>query len=414
MRRPDRGLIVKLSAAGLVIAIGVSLWALGDGAPAGSATVQVRDAAQLKAALAGLRGGERIELAPGAYGRLDFSKHSFSQPVTIAGPADGGRARFDALQIAESRGIRLERVEIGTDQPASDGAYARIQGSQAVVLADCHVHGSLDGDPRNDGLGVLIDKSSDVTVSGCDLEQLQIGVIVRRAERVRVLGNHMHGIRSDGVMSAAAEQLEIASNYITDFTPAEGDHADGIQLQNVNVDRGTTGVVISDNVIMQGAGRGLQGIWISDGATHPHRDVTVTNNLIYISDMYNGIGLSGVDGARVSNNTVVSPASDEMTAWIRVQDATNVRLENNISDRLIARGTVTGLTRKDNLFFVGRATPACLFPRLDAKAQATPADFVVAGVGFQAGPRTHPMLKLAALPAPRANAARRCAGQTEQ
>lgn len=405
---------MKLFATGVMMAAGLALWSSAENRAATAQGQPIRGAGELQAALARARGGEHFRLAAGEYGRLDLNKRRFAQPVIIQGPDGSARAHFDSVRILESAGLRLQGVEIGTNQPAADGAYARIQESEQIELAAVHVHGSRDGNPRNDGLGVHVDHSSDITISGSDLEEVQTGVMIRRGDRVRVIGNHIHTIRSDGVMAAASEQLEISGNYISDFLPDPQDHADGIQLQNVGVNRGTTGVTIADNVIMQGAGEGVQGIWISDGEPLRHRDLTITNNLIYINRMYNGIGLNDVENARVVGNTVVSEPGDEMTAWIRVNNATGVLLERNISDRLIVQDKVTGMTRTDNMFFVGRATPRCLFPRLGAKADATPADFVVADIGFQLNDRVHPLARaLAAQPLPRATARKKCAGQTQ-
>jgi hypothetical protein len=419
MSSPDRGLIMKLSATGLLIASGLALiWAAAEDRSALAAgkdgLIHVQPG-QLDGALARARGGEHFRLAPGSYGRLELRGRRFAQPVTISGATGAALPRLDTVRVVDSSGLRLQGLEIGTDQPAADGAFVRIQESSDVVLDGAHVHGSLDGDPRNDGIGVHIADSGDVTISGSELQQVTVGVMVKGAQRVRVLQNRIHGVQSDGVISAAVDQFEIAGNYISDFTPAAGDHPDGIQLHNVNVDRGTTGVVIADNVIMQGRGAGLQGIWISDGDRHPHRDVTVANNLIYVNEMYNGIGINDVQGAQVIGNTVVSAADDAMTAWIRVENSSNVRLENNISDRLIVRGAATGLTRAGNMFFTGRATPECLFPRLNAKAEASPSDFVVTGLGFQPGPKLHPSLRsLAPCPLARREAARRCSGAFEE
>jgi nitrous oxidase accessory protein NosD len=407
---------LKLFAIGIMITASLALfWSSPEdrAAIAPSGEQLVRDAGELQAALVRARGGERLRLAPGEYGRLDLYQRRFAQPVVVQGPDGPARAHFDTVRIVESAGIRMERIEIGSDRPAADGAYARIQESERIELAGVHVHGSRDGNPRNDGLGVHVDHSSDVTIGGSDLEEVQIGVIIRRSDRVKVVGNHIHTIRSDGVMAAASEQLEISGNYISDFLPDPQDHADGIQLQNVGVNRGTTGVTIADNVIMQGAGEGVQGIWISDGEPLRHRDLTITNNLIYINRMYNGIGLNDLENARVVDNTVVSEPDDEMTAWIRVQNATGVHLERNISDRLLVQDKVTGMTRTDNMFFVGRATPKCLFPRLGAKAAAAPADFVVADIGFQINDRVHPLARTGAQPLARASARKKCAGQVE-
>ncbi len=419
MRSPDRGFIVTLSAAGLLTATALAMaWTMtDDGAAAAAATdraIVVRDAAQLARTIANARDGTRITLAPGEYGRLVIRGRQFAQPIIIQGPAGPARARFDVVRVVDSRGVRLDGIEVAMPQPAADGAYVRIQGSQSITLANAYVHGSLDGDPRNDGLGVHLADSTDVTVSGGDLEQLQVGVMIKGVQGARVIGNRIHGIRTDGVISAAAETLEISGNYITDFTPNPADHADGIQLHNRGVDRGTTSVVIADNVIMQGKGAGVQGIWISDGDVFPHRDLTITNNLVYINGMYNGIGLNHVQGARVTNNTVVSDPGDAMQAWIRVQNSSGVVLERNISDKLLLQKNITGLVRRDNMFFTGRATPKCLFPKLNAGAAAMAGDFAVAELGFQPGPKVHPTARAStgAVPAG-GRAAQRCAGQTE-
>jgi hypothetical protein len=415
MDGPDRGLIVKLSVLGVLLASGFAwFWGAGDSVAAGpDGVIQVRSAGELAAALNGAKGGERIRLAPGDYGVVKIHGRRFAKPVTIAGAAGGARPRFEALRVAGSSGLRLERLEIGADQPISDGAYVRIQDSQDVVLDQAHVHGSRDGNPQNDGIGVHLVGGSDIALSGSELEELQVGVMIKQVDRAKVAGNHIHTVQADGVIAAATEGLEVSGNYITNFRPRPGDHSDGIQLHNTRTERGTADAVISDNVIMQGSGERLQGIWISDGTVHRHRNITVANNLIYISDYYNGIGLAQVDGARVVNNTVVSQDDDKETAWIRMTDVTNATLERNVSDLLFPPNEVTGLVQTDNMFFSQRTSPRCLFPKLNAGPGATVADLVVAELGFQPGPRMHPLLRAQApaQPLARAAAKKKCAGQ---
>lgn len=416
MSGPDRGLIVKLSVLGLLFASGAALlWGSGGSVAAGpDGALHVRDAGQLAATLSSASGGERIVLAPGNYGTLRVSSRKFAKPVSISGPTEGSRARFDAVRVNDTSGLRLAGLEVGADQPIADGAYVRFQDSTDIVFDGAHVHGSRDDNPQNDGIGVHVVGGSDVTVSGSELENVQVGVMIKHGDRVHVLGNHIHLVQADGVIAAGTEGLEVAGNYITDFRPLPDDHSDGIQLHNTRTDRGTADAVISDNVIMQGSGERLQGIWISDGQPFRHRNISVVNNLVYISDYYNGIGLFQVDGARITGNTVLSQDDDKETAWIRLGDVTGAVLERNVSDLLFPPKDAPGLVQKDNVFFTQRTSPKCLFPKLNAGKAAAVADLVVADIGFQPGPRMHKLLRttMPALP-PRAAALKRCAGQYE-
>lgn len=397
---------MKLTSLGFLTAAGLlTLWAGGDWRYAmaalqvqgGAGEIRVRDASQLQVALDRAQGGERIRLAPGSYGTVLIRDRQFARAITLIGGEGSERPRLDTLRISASRNVRVEGVEIGTDQPAGDGAYARIQDSRDIALVGSHVHGSLDGDPANDGVAVHVIGSTDVTLEKLEVEEAHVGVMVATSDTVRIAGNLLHRLRSDGIMSAGSDGVTITGNYITDFSPNAADHSDAIQFHNAGVPKGSDRLVIADNVIMQGKGGRMQGIWISDGQTFPHRNVTITNNLIYINDYYNGIGLNQVEGALVTDNTILSEPGDKETAWVRVRNASNIRLERNVGDYLFVQENVVGLTQADNLFFPKDGSPRCLFEGLGRGAVATIADLTMSDLGFRPGDRVHPRARVAKL-----------------
>src|SRR3546814_3019364 len=63
------------------------------------------------------------------------------------------------------------------------GKAIALYGSSSISLSNVRAYGSLDGNPQNDGLGIYIQGSSGITVSGLNFPELHRGIgISRRSE----------------------------------------------------------------------------------------------------------------------------------------------------------------------------------------------------------------------------------------
>ena len=123
---------------------------------------------------------------------------------------------------------------------------------------------------------------------------------------------------------------------------------------NAGVKEGSSRVVISDNVILQGS-NGTQGIFIrAEDLTNRHSDFTIENNL-YNGNARNAITLIGVDGATVRGNTVTSAPPSSLVpgggleAGINLTDTTKVVVDRNLAPLLLANGSNPGSVWSNNI-----------------------------------------------------------------
>lgn len=346
--------------------------------------VRVSDAAQLSAAIGRAKGGETILLAPGRYGDVVIDRRDFAKPVTIRGP-EPGSAIIDTLQVRGSANLEFANLSFGRAKRAGEPDWMtlnRVTGSRGVRFANVTVHGSDDDDPSNDGYGFTVTDSQGVRFAGSAFRDLWKALMIVGSTDVEVTGSRFTGLREDGINAAGCEGLTIDGNHFEDFRPLPGGHPDAIQLYTAQQQRGQSRIRITNNVIMQGRGSGVQGIWIADPKSFGYRDVVIANNLIQSNDMWNGIGLVGVTGAKVTGNTLLSRDGDEKTLWVRIAESSDVELSDNVYETLRIDKDVTGLRESGNLDLSkpgsGRRRP----PKAGAPSSA--ADLIVPGIGYKA------------------------------
>lgn len=345
--------------------------------------VRVSNGVQLAAAIKNARGGETIQLAAGRYGDVVIDQRNFARPVTI-GAAEAAAATIETLQVRGSRNIAFRDIAMGRARRPGEPDWMtlhRVSDSQAISFTGVTVHGSDDDNPSNDGYGVTVTNSQDVTFAKSVFRDLWKALMLVGSTRVEVSGSRFVTLREDGINAAGCEDLVIDGNHFEDFRPLAGGHPDAIQLYSAQQKRGQARIRITNNVILQGKGSGVQGIWIADPKTYGYRDVTIANNLIHSNDMWNGIGIVGVTGARIIGNTLVSSDRDEKTLWVRIAQSSDVELSNNVFETLRVDG-VTGLREAGNVD-LSKPGSAKRRPR-KANGPATAADLIVPGAGYVA------------------------------
>lgn len=310
----------------------------GCGGVSSAAPRPVANAAALGQALGAVRGGEEILLAPGDYGDVVIVNRAFPATVTLRSATPGQPAKIRRLRVANSRNLRFADLEIGDGLRPGEPRWTRmaeVANSQCVGFDAVHVHGSLDGDPRNDGWGVFVRDSGQVSVSGSEFQHLWRGILVQSSDGLTVRGNRFHDLQSDGANFAGVSNVRVEGNLFRDFYPEGADHADAIQFWTAGQSRGNNGVVIRDNVVLQGAGDGLQGFFLGNELKLPSHDVVIENNFLYSGVQYHGIAVHNWDRVRIAGNTVVSPAGDAARYWIRLFEAKDVVLAGNVTDDIV-------------------------------------------------------------------------------
>lgn len=325
--------------------------------------IRVDDLAALQDALQEAPGGATLLLAAGDYGTLTLSTArvpgaSAAAPVTIrsADPADP--ARFSRLVMQDAAHLRLESLAFLYTFTAGDDEKLRpfeIRGSTDIVLRGSLLQGDLasggraaakDGYPT--GIGLWLQGSTDIEISGNEITRFARGLIVYGCEQVRILGNNLHGVRSDGMNFADVRDVRIERNAIHDFARAldAKDHADMIQFWTAGTKRPNTDIVIRDNILNVGGGWFTQSIFMRNeemdrkkaGDEMLYRNITIENNVIINAHLH-GITLGQADGVRIAGNTLVRQRAaagkgQKAGLWvpqIRVKSsARNVTIADNI------------------------------------------------------------------------------------
>lgn len=320
---------------------------------AGGKTVTVSTTAELNLAIKAAKGGETILLAPGDYGAIAIKNKVMTGTVTIKS-ADGTHdAVFSDLRIDKSAGFAFNDIDVHRPLKAGEFDFTQavyVSNSQRIDFVGSDFTGSLDNNCWNDGTALRVSDSTDVRVIDSTFEQWGQAAGFGHDTRLVVAGNTVTNVR-EGFNFAADDNVTIARNSFSNFKPnyAAGDHSDAIQFFNNGTDAGSNHVVIRDNVILQGANGGSQGIFIrAENLALKHTDFLIENNL-YNGDARHGITLNGVDGATVRGNTVTTGIGGRLEAGINVSNSSAVLVDHNIAPLLLDSGANKTLVWRDNI-----------------------------------------------------------------
>jgi nitrous oxidase accessory protein NosD len=198
--------------------------------------------------------------------------------------------------------------------------------SSDIHFSHSSFHGSLNNDPSDDKNGLFVQNSQNVSVSYSEFQQLGNGLVHSASQGLEFVGNSFHDIRSDGIKGGGSSDILISQNYFRDFYPASGDHPDAIQFMTMNSTSSASNIRILDNVIVQGNGKIIQGIFMGNELSIPYKDVTISGNFVS-AGQYHGITIHLVGGVQVHDNTVLS--SLDRKAPIRVSGATDAEVAGN-------------------------------------------------------------------------------------
>jgi Ca2+-binding RTX toxin-like protein len=351
-------------------------------------TFNVSNATELKSAIANAVGGDRIVLADGDYGNVNIFSRNFASTVTIEAAMPGTGAHLDGLFVAGSQNLNFVGLDIGRALNAGEPTYTQlswIKSSSNITLDGVHIHGSLDGNPANDGVGLTVTSVTGFEVTNSKFEDLYRGLVLQKSSNATIRDNEITMIRSDGIISAANDDLLIQGNHIGEFRPNAGDHADAIQFWNTGQTKGQSNITIKDNEIFQTyfggkEGTGIQGIFMSDPLTYGYQNVRIENNALYSNDAYNGIYVNGATDVQLIGNTVVSKSTDSKLFWIKLQDSSHIALHDNVTDRVITQN-VTDFTQGGTIDFTTDPAARAKFPNLASPTGIE--DLVLDGVGYR-------------------------------
>lgn len=206
---------------------------------------------------------------------------------------------------------------------------------------------------------------------------------INRCRNVSIERNDINGVGENGLSIAGCEGIAIRDNVLRDFTAQGNAHPDAIQLWTARIgDKWypVHNVVIDGNVLLQGNGTGMQGIFhrsrvlVKAGEAVPDeltrcRNWKITNNIVYQWGQWHGISLiEGVDNVSIINNTLLSPTDDPKRCWINLDACNSVSLIRNVADDFIGKSMPADWAAWGNL---KTAKIAPLIRDLNARALAS-------------------------------------------
>jgi len=300
----------------------------------------VSNASALQNALANAQAGDTIQLAGGSYDAIRITGQHFSQDVNITA-APGAQPVISSLMVMGSSGLTFSNLEI---QLASSATRFEVNGSQDIHFSGLKVHGSLDGNPSNDPIGLLIRGSSHVTVEGSEFQQLESGITHVGSENVVIRDNSFHDLRMDGIRGGGSSFVTIADNDFRDFYPVGADHPDAIQFWTSGTTASAHDIVITGNTYVRGQGEIAQGIFVSDEGDLPYQRVTITDNLI-VGASYHGITVGHGEDVTVTDNVVVGLS--DRKSWIFLGKVDGAASHGNVANEY-QFGDITGLVSSNN------------------------------------------------------------------
>jgi hypothetical protein len=323
------------------------------------AIINVSNAAQLTSALATARGGDTIRLAAGDYDNVSIQNFRPTSRVTLVSADVANPAHFDTLAVRTSQNLTFKNLDIGRALAPGEPEHTQltlVRDSSTIVFEGNLIHGSLDGDAQNDGYGLFVDGVTGLAITNNTFKELGRGAVVSTITNLQVSGNKFLDIRSDALDTDDSSNVLIEDNLFKGFYPLDYDHPDAMQFHNLGATEWMENITIRNNILLPGGTGSPQGIWISDPGTTGFRNLHIENNLLWGKGLYNGIGLYGVENAKVIGNTVLSPTDDDKMMWIRVSGSDNVELIRNVAEEFIIQGGITNLRQEGNINL--RTSPA--------------------------------------------------------
>lgn len=315
-------------------------------------TIFIDNTAALNAAIKSAKGGDVIKLAPGVYDGLSVKGGvSFEINLTITSADPSNPAVISDFRLVNVAGLTFRDLEFAASSSVETkgGAHWAFSFVDAknIHFDKIHVHGSLDGDPSNDVQGINIRRGSNITVTDCEFEQLERGLVMGSVDHIKVEGNYIHDLRSDGMDFAEVSFVEVRANVFTNFRPVGKDHPDAIQFWTSGTKEISHDILVTGNVILRGDGGYTQGIFFRDQTKEmPFERVTISDNLL-VNTGYNAVRVNGAKDLTLTNNTLVSAAGENKT-WMRVSSADEVVASGNRGAIIDFDDNVTNLSSKNN------------------------------------------------------------------
>ena len=297
------------------------------------ATINVSSTAALNTALKAAKAGDTILLSTGTY-TLNAAGLTFASDVTIASANVDRPAVITSMTIDETVGLTLRDLEMKA--ALATGNQFKVVDSRDIHFERVNMHGSVDG-VSNDGYGLLIRGSRDVSVSNSEFHDLEYGVSHLNSNGLTIDGNTFHHLQVDGVRGGGSSNVTIKGNLFRDFFPNPKNHPDAIQFWTANTTASATNIVITDNAVVRGDGAAVQGIFLKDQVGNlPFEKVVISGNVL-AGTTYHGIMVRHAHDVTITDN-VVQGFTDKLS-WIRVEDSDTGAIFDNRANQVIVEAS---------------------------------------------------------------------------
>lgn len=266
--------------------------------------------------------GGTVLVASGAYGVVEMNSFEVAAPGCNVRAAPGAHPVFSGLVTQKSQGLNFSGIEVAM----TTKQYAvQAPGASRIRYDNMNVH---QADNSLSGVGFFLREASDISVTNSQMHHLGVGLTTLDSERVTARGNLVHDIGVDGFDFAGTSGVVADRNEGADFFPAPDEHPDFIQFWATASHPSPAGNVVTNNVFRRGKGRVAQGVFIEN-----QTGMTIAGNALS-GTMFNGIGLSGVNGAQVTGNFLQGYA--DMGARIIVRgESSNVVIKGNTAELIV-------------------------------------------------------------------------------
>lgn len=288
--------------------------------------------AQLARVLADPPRNAVLRLAPGDYGAVKLSrKHTpkaLDAGLTLVSADPANPARLAELVVSGVTGFTARDLDIGCSAAIQPCAMylVSVMKSNRVTLQKLRVTG-MGGMERGRQYGFFIRDSQEVSVSDSSMTASRYGIGMLNDRSIKVVGNELYGLQTDGIRGGGVSDLLVAENVIGDFTPKPKDHPDGIQLWSTGQLEPARRITIRDNLVVRGGGGTIQGVFVRDTYLQlPFEDISIAGNMV-IGGMYNGISLAGARNGDITGNVVI--AYPDQKSYIVQRNAPAIRLHGN-------------------------------------------------------------------------------------
>lgn len=326
------------------------------------ATVIVANSTQLQTALAAAVGGDLIQLKTGNYGDVTIARENYASNVTITSYSNSARAVFNTLNIYSSSNLTISNIDDTYVPTASSYAWSPmvfVNQSSNVSLMGMNVTGgnSINGvDPSATaldasgnvlglpvGYGISVNHASNVSIVNDQVYNIGKGLVLLNSTGLTVSSNNIHDTRTSLISGANISNVLIANNQLGAAHPWRwgqtpiGDHADFIHIWTTpsNQTTASSNITITNNILNQGAGVAILGIYLDDGGGSNKlgfTNVNISNNTILNGELQ-GVRAEDLVNSKITSNALIQSSGV-------MNDAPGILLRNVSSNNTISNNVL--------------------------------------------------------------------------